>query len=140
MHENAPRSHIAVIEGSSNRYFGLVFAAFFLIVGLLPMLHGTSMRLWALLLAAGFLIVALTSPGVLGPLNRVWTNFGLLLHRIVSPVAIGILFFGVVTPISFMMRALGKDPLRLRLDQTAASYWIERIPPGPAAESLKSQF
>jgi hypothetical protein len=63
-----------------------------------------------------------------------------LLHSIVSPVALAILFYGVVMPTGLLMRLLGKDPLRLRLDSRAASYWIERTPPGPDAESLKNQF
>ena len=139
MHEHTPR-HIAPVEGSSDRSFGLVFTVFLLIVGLLPLLHGHVPRMWALALASAFLVAALVIPGVLAPLNRVWTKFGLLLHRIVSPVALGILFFGVVTPTGLLMRLFGKDPLHLRPDKNAASYWIVRTPPGPTAESFKNQF
>jgi hypothetical protein len=127
-------------QGSSNLTFGLVFAVFFLIVGLLPLLHGHSMRIWALPVAAGFLVTALIMPSVLAPLNRLWTRFGQLLHRIVSPIALGILFFGVVTPTGLLMRLFGKDSLRLRLDKNAASYWIVRTPPGPEPESQTNQF
>jgi hypothetical protein len=35
---------------------------------------------------------------------------------------------------------LGKDPLQLRRDSDAASYWIHRTPPGPTPESMKNQF
>ena len=139
MHEHAPR-HIAPVESSSNRSFGLVFTGFFLIVGLLPLLYGHSLRIWALALAGVFLVTALAAPSLLAPLNRLWTKLGLLLHRIVSPIALGILFFGVVTPTGLLMRLLGHDPLRLRLDKTATTYWIVRNPPGPAPESLINQF
>jgi hypothetical protein len=84
--------------------------------------------------------VALLWPAVLAPLNRIWTRFGLLLHRIVSPVVLGVMFFGVVTPMGLVMRALGKDPLRLRFDPAARTYWIERRPPGPAPDTLNNQF
>jgi hypothetical protein len=50
------------------------------------------------------------------------------------------MFFGVITPIALGMRLLGKDPLRLRRDDTVSSYWIERTPPGPAPETFKDQF
>lgn len=139
MLEGLPRKH-NINNGSSDRSFGLVFAAFFLIVGLLPLLHGHALRIWALLMAAGFLVVAMIIPGILSPLNRLWTSFGLLLHRIVSPIALSILFYGIVTPTGLLMRLFGKDPLRLRPDKNAASYWIVRTPPGPEPESLKNQF
>ena len=98
------------------------------------------MRVWALIPSAAFAIVSLLVPFVLAPLNRLWTRFGMLLHRVVSPVALGILYFCVVTPTGLLLRVFGKDPLKLRMDRTATSYWIARSPPGPAAESLKNQF
>jgi hypothetical protein len=128
------------IDGSSDRSFGLVFAAFFALVGLLPLILGRAPRTWAFGLSGIFLLVALLFPSVLAPLNRLWIKFGLLLHRIVSPIALGIMFFLVITPMGWLMRALGKDLLRLRLDPDASSYWIERNPPGPAPETFKDQF
>jgi len=133
-------SHQAPAEGSSDRSFGLVFAAFFLLCALLPLLHGHEIRGWAIGLSASFFIIALTIPFILAPLNRLWTKFGALLHSIVSPVALGILFFCVITPIGLWMRLLRKDLLRLRYDSLTHSYWIARTPPGPNAESLKNQF
>jgi hypothetical protein len=67
-------------------------------------------------------------------------KLGLLLSRIVTPVVMGVVFFAVVTPVALILRVLGKDPLRLKLDPTAATYWIDRIPPGPSPESIKDQF
>jgi len=139
MLEGLPRKP-NIKNGSSDRTFGLVFAAFFLVIGLLPLLHGHVLRIWALLLAVAFLVVAMISPVILSPLNRLWTRFGLLLHSIVSPFALAILFYGVVTPTGLLMRLFGKDTLRLRPDKNAASYWIERTPPGPEPDSLKNQF
>lgn len=139
MHEHTPR-HTAPAQSSSDRTFGLVFTVFFFLVGLQPLLGGHSIRLWALGVSAGVLLLALTVPQILAPANRAWTKVGEFLHSIVSPIALGILFFGAVTPIGVIMRMFGKDPLRLRLDRSASSYWIVRTPPGPDAESLKNQF
>jgi hypothetical protein len=50
------------------------------------------------------------------------------------------MFFVVITPLGFLMRLSGKDPLRLRFDREVESYWIPRDPPGPTPESLKNQF
>ena len=128
------------VRGSSDRAFGIVFAAVFAIIGLLPLVFGGRVRLWALLVAGAFLLVAQFVPSMLAPLNRWWLRFGLLLHRIVSPIVLGIMFFGVITPMGLVMRALGKDLLRLKFDRVAPTYWIERTPPGPPPESMKDQF
>jgi predicted membrane metal-binding protein len=128
------------VRGSSNRSFGIVFAIVFALIGLLPLAFGGHARLWSLAVGAAFLLVALAAPSVLAPLNRLWLRFGLLLHRIVSPLILGIMFYLVVTPTGLLMRALGKDLLRLKFDRQRASYWIERVPPGPPPESIKDQF
>ena len=128
------------VEGISNRSFGLVFAFLFAAVGFLPLLSGRGVRSWALLIGALFLATALFAPTILEPLSRLWMKFGLLLHRLISPVALGVMFFLVITPIGLIMRMLGKDPLRLKSDHSAQSYWIPRDPPGPPPESLKDQF
>jgi hypothetical protein len=128
------------IEGSSNRAFGLVFAAVFLIVALLPLLSGEAVRWWSAAVATVFGALAVLAPPVLGPLNKLWTRLGLLLHRIVNPVVLGVMFFIVVTPTGLLMRIAGKDPLRLKRDDAVSTYWIERDPPGPSPDSFRDQF
>ena len=128
------------IKISSERNFGLVFAGVFLLVALLPLFSGHDPRKWALWVAVAFVAVAVLAPKLLAPFNRLWAQFGLLLHRITSPLVLGIMFFVVITPMGWIMRALGKDLLRLKLDPAATSYWIARTPPGPTPESLKDQF
>lgn len=128
------------VRGSSDRAFGLVFAGVFAIIGLLPLILGGHLRLWAVGIAIGFAAVALVMPRLLAPANRLWTRFGLLLHRIVSPLVLAIMFFVAITPTGLLMRLLGKDPLRLRFESDRPSYWIDRVPPGPSPESLEDQF
>jgi hypothetical protein len=53
---------------------------------------------------------------------------------------LGILFFGVLVPVGVVMRFVGKDPLRLKHDRMAASYWIPRSPPGPPPDSMTNQY
>lgn len=128
------------VKQGSDKSFGYVFAGFFAIVGLLPLFKGGDVRLWALFLASLFLAIALIYPQLLKPLNRVWFLFGLLLHKIVSPLIMGLLFFLTVTPIALLMRLAGKDPLRLKRDPKVTSYWIVRDPPGPPAGGMTHQF
>jgi hypothetical protein len=124
----------------SERSFGTVFATVFLLVALWPLLDRASPRWWALGVAAVFALCAWLAPRILAPLNLVWFRFGELLHRIVSPVALGVIFFGVITPYAFVMRLFGRDALLLRKGSARPSYWVRREPPGPPADSFHNQF
>lgn len=137
-HEQFDRDN--AVKAGSDRAFGLVFAAVFALIGLWPLLAGGGIRAWALIVAATFMALGLFAPVALKPLNRVWFLFGMLLHKIVSPLAMALLFFATVTPIALLMRLIGKDPLRLKFDRAAKSYWIQRDPPGPEPESMRRQF
>lgn len=133
-------SHSDEVTPGSERSFGLVFAAVFALIAFWPMLGGEPIRTWAAGVAAAFLAVALLAPRLLRPLNVVWFKFGMLLHKVVNPVVMGLLFFVAITPIALLMRLAGKDPLHRAFDADAESYWIERAPPGPAPETMKQQF
>lgn len=104
------------------------------------MLDGAPPRWWALAVGVLFAGLALALPRTLAPLNRLWFLFGQLLHRIVNPIVMGLLFFCVLTPTALLMRLLGKRALALDFDAAARTYWIERRPPGPAPETMKRQF
>tara|TARA_A100001037_G_scaffold195206_2_gene174763 strand:+ start:1173 stop:1616 length:444 start_codon:yes stop_codon:yes gene_type:complete len=138
LHEDISREH--EIERGSSRSVGLVFAVVFIIVALYPLLDDGSIRTWSVAVALVLVGVSIFRPKTLDPLSLLWFKFGMALHAIVSPVVLGLLFFGVITPIGLLMRLLGKDLLNLNLRPSAESYWIERSPPGPAAESMKHQF
>lgn len=129
-----------VVRGSSNRSFGFTFAIVFTIVALWPLVRGRSVRGWALIAAAAFLLAALALPRVLAPLSQLWLKFGLFLHACISPIIMGLVFYTTVTPIGLVRRLLGQDPLRLRFDSGAVTYWIERHPPGPAPDTMPRQF
>jgi len=137
-HEDFSRTH--EVEASSNRSFGWVFTAVFLVIAVWPLLSGGAVRWWSLVVAAAFALVTLAVPKLLALPNRLWLRFGLLLNRIISPIALAILFYLVVTPLGALMRMLGKDSLRLRRSESDASYWIKREPPGPKPDSLNHQF
>lgn len=128
------------VEGSSDRSFGVVFAVVFFLIAAWPLLHGATPRWWALGVAAVFALLAGMRPTLLAGLNRLWIKLGVLLGKLVSPVALGVLFYGVLVPIGVMMRLAGKDPLRLKRDSDADSYWIPRKPPGPPPDSMTNQF
>jgi len=137
-HEDFSRTH--EVKASSNRSFGWVFTAVFLIIAVWPLFSGEMLRWWSLFIAAAFVLVTVAVPNLLAVPNRLWLRFGLLLNRIVSPVVLAFLFYVVVTPMGALMRLFGKDNLHLRRDDSDTSYWIRRDPPGPKPDSLNHQF
>lgn len=137
-HESFSRHEIET--PGSDRAFGIVMAVAFAVLSLANAWHSGRTWPWTLALAIFFFLFALIRPGALRPLNWVWFRFGLLLHKIVNPLVMAFVYFGTVLPTGLAMRALGKDLLRLKRQQDATSYWIERSPVGPPRESMKDQF
>lgn len=137
-HESFQREEVLKI--SSDRSFGLVFAGVFSIIGLWPLIRGGNIRVWALAIAALFLAVALIVPSILHQLNVLWMRLAMLLSKITNPIITGLMFYVVFTPAAFLIRAMGKDLLRLQYNRSAASYWIPRQPPGPPPASMSQQF
>jgi len=134
----------SVIRGpapeSSDRSFGFVFAAVFALIGCWPLLRLGLPRWWALALAVAFALLALARPQILHPLNLAWLALGRLLHRVISPLIMGMIFFLCVTPIAWIMRFRGKDVLSLARRRDLSTYWITREPQPPASETMKRQF
>ena len=128
------------IVTGSDRSFGLVMALALAAVTALNAWHSGKLWPWTGGLAALFVAAALLRPAVLHPLNLVWLRFGLLLHRVVNPVVMALLFYGTVLPAGLVMRLMGKDLLRLKRQPDADSYWIVRQPPGPSPETMRDQF
>ena len=128
------------VKASSNRAFGWVFVIVFLIIALLPLAFGGTLRWWSLIVSGLVAVVTIAAPTLLTIPNRLWLRFGLLVHRVISPVVLAIMFYMIVTPMGLLMRVFAKDNLRLRCDAAAESYWIKREPPGPQPDSMPHQF
>ena len=124
------------IKIGSNRSFGIVFCVVFLIIGLWPVLNDEEIRFWAIIISILFLILGLLKSEILTPLNKIWFKFGILLGNIVSPIVMGFIFFCVVTPISIILKLIGKDVLNIKKN-TNKTYWIEKS--GPKSK-MKNQF
>jgi hypothetical protein len=126
-----------VVEASP-RSFGLTLGVLFALYAVWPLWHGRPIRIWAVALSTGLLVSGAFAPRVLGPAARAWQKLGLLLHRIVNPIVMGILFYGAVTPFGVVMRWRRSDwAKRFRKDPEAATYWLARSdPPG----SMMRQF
>ena len=127
------------VELPSNKKFGFFFAFIFGVAAVY--FFATGAVAWTYLTAAvsfTFLVVTVVKADILLPLNKLWMRFGLLLGMIVSPIVLGVIFFGLFTPIAFGMRLSGRDELRLKFDKKP-SHWISRSEP-IKSDSFKHQF
>ena len=129
--------HKPKIKISSNRSFGLVFFAVFLLIALWPLINEDQIRIWSIVISVIFLILGLINSKLLMPLNRLWSRFGMLLGSIVAPITMGIIFFAIVTPTGFIMRIVGKDLLKKKYDKNKKSYWEKR---DKSINTMKQQF
>jgi hypothetical protein len=137
-HESFSRDE-ASSPGSSDRTFGLVMAGFLALLSLVNGWHHGRLWPWELAAAVLFLLAAWLKPAALNPLNRLWMKLGLLLHKIVNPIVMGLLFYGTIWPTGLVMRMRGRDLLRLKREPASDTYWIAR-PPGPQPETMRDQF
>lgn len=123
----------------SNKKFGFFFALVFGLVALY--FYITDMILSSYSMAALsviFLVITVVRDNMLLPFNKLWMRFGLLLGIIISPIVLGIIFFGLFTPIAFAMRLSGRDELRLKF-RKKSSHWISRSE-STQSVSFKNQF
>lgn len=111
---------------TSDRSFGLTLGGVIALLGLVPLLkHKPVQPFW---LGAGFVLFALglAAPTILHRAKRAWLFLGFLMGIVVNPIVLGILFLVAFTPAGWIMRLTGHDPLRLRLDRGASTYWLPR--------------
>lgn len=91
------------------------------------------------LAGASLFLVSAIAPPLLHPLNSAWFAFGEILGRVVSPLALGVIFYALITPISVITRLFGRDELRLKR-RAVRSYWVLRQTSIPDPTSFKQQF
>ena len=137
LHENLARKDTIALP--SDRRFGVTMAA---ILGVIFVLLGAisgRWHAWLAITAAALLAAGVLLPRVLHPLNRLWLRLGIALHSVVNPLVLAALFF-FITLIGVAWRCVNRDPLRLKFDAAAESYWVERQPPGPNPDHFPYQF
>jgi hypothetical protein len=130
-------------EAGGDRAFGCTVGSIFMVSGAAKMFAAGTLPLVAFLIfAAGtlLLLLGIFAPSCLSELNRAWLKVGGALAKVMNPIVLALLFFVAVTPMALVMRMVGRRPLRLSPDPTAATYWIKREPPEGGASSMRRQF
>lgn len=132
---------LPTVDRKMARSFGLLVMAIAAAAGaILPLYRAQPFKPIPLILAAIAAVVSLAAPDLLKPLTRLWFGFGMVMGRIVSPIALGIFFYLILTPFALAGRLFGAKFLPLKYAPRAPTYWETRSPPGPAPKSLGQQF
>ena len=128
------------VELPSNRKFGLFFTFIFTVASAYSYVADLKILCYFFAIAASFLlIVTIFRSEFLYPLNRLWMSFGLLLGKIVSPLVMGLIFFGLFAPISLLTRLFARDELRLKVRKRKSHWRIRQYSRG-INDHFKNQF
>ena len=122
---------------SSNRSFGLLFFIVFIIFGLWPLTKGEVVNIYLILISLFFLIFGSINSKILSPFNKAWIKFCEILGSIIAPIIMALTYFIILTPISLILRILGKDLLGLKFLKKQDTYWTKRV---KKLGTMKKQF
>jgi polyferredoxin len=111
------------------RDFGLLVGGIFVVIGLWPMLwRGEPLRLWALGLGLVLMALGVGLPAVLRPIHKTWMWIGHILGWVNTRIILGIVFYGLVTPIGMIFRLMGKDSMQRAFAESSPTYRVVRKP------------
>ena len=132
--------HLKFEKEKKGRNFGYVFTVVFIIISIYPIFLGKPVNILTFAVSAILFTLAKIYPISLSMFSVLWLKFGEILHKLTSPLILGIIFFFIITPIAIILKIMRKDILNLNYNNSIKSYWINRKPPGTKPESLINQF
>ena len=124
----------------SNRKFGFFFGLILLSISII--LHFQNFYFYSLIIlsiSCMLFILSLLAPEILSGPNKIWMKFGLMLGKIFNPIIIGIIFFGIFTPLSFFFKLIRRDELKINFSKKN-SYWIPREETKDTNTNFEKQF
>jgi len=124
----------------SNHKFGYFFSFIFFSSGIYFFLYNNIFFSYLFfILCFIFLIITRIKPNLLLPLNKLWMRLGFLLGYFISPIVLGIIYFGLFTSIGLIMKFFGRDELVLKM-VNKETYWRDRSTDELYLISFKNQF
>lgn len=118
---------IPELDSKGLREFGLITGAAIVIIFalLFPWLLDLDWPVWPWIIATPLWLLALFQPLWLRLIYRAWMRFGLLAGRVMTPLVLGIVFFGMISPMALVRRLRGNDPMQRALDPDQKSYRVQ---------------
>ncbi|MEO5333662.1 MAG: SxtJ family membrane protein [Magnetococcus sp. YQC-5] len=106
----------------SNRAFGLVMGTILAAITFIATFVFNNPLFWTGLLAATFLLLAITIPMLLMPLNRLWCRLGWHLGKMNNALLLGLILYGLLTPVGLLLRLFQHNALQLKFNPDAKTY------------------
>lgn len=129
----------AGLNAAQARKFGLtVGPAFLVFAGIFLWRDRGTASAVAASLGVLCILLALTAPGLLAPVERVWMRAAHAMSKVTTPIIMGVIYFLVFTPIALAMRAFGRNALVH--PQTDGSRWVSRRPEQQQRGGMDHQF
>jgi hypothetical protein len=121
------------------RQFGLMVGGVFSVIGSWPVVfRSESPRLWAIILGGVLIVLGAILPQSLKQVYYGWMKLGHVLGWVNTRILLGIIFYGLITPMGLVMRLMGKDSMQLAFRQDATTYRVVRAPRPP--QHMRNQF
>lgn len=111
------------------RQFGLLVGGILAVIGVWPFIaRGEALRIWAIGPGALLILAGAVVPQVLAPIHKGWMWVGHVLGTINTKILLGVVFYGLITPIGFVFRLLGKNTMRQGFAEDCSTYRVVRQP------------
>jgi hypothetical protein len=111
------------------RNFGLIVGGIFAAIAVWPAIfRGGNVRLWMAGLAAILILPALVAPRMLALAHRAWMALGNVLGWINTRLVLGLIFYGLITPMGLVLRLTKRDPMRRAFEPNATTYRVPQKP------------
>ena len=123
------------------RTFGIALSIFLGGIGLVHFLKGHSpQNLWFWSAAGIVFLTTLLLPILIKPIYRIAIFIAYILGWINTRIILGLIYYLLFTPISLIMKIVGRDPLNRKFDKGAKSYWNIRERSSKPKEQYLRQF
>jgi len=118
--------HDPVVSDSRARKTALVVAAVFFAIALWNIYRGrmTQVAVFAGI-AALLTLIGLFVPAAARAFHRFWMGIAGVLGYVNSRILLSVLYYGLLTPVGFVRRLMGRDPMKRR-GSAQSSYWVTR--------------
>ena len=110
----------------SLRKFGLTVGTVLLLIGVALFLFDKPSFIYFGGIGIFLTLLGMALPNLLRPINKVWMTLAIVLGWFMSRVILSILFYLIITPIGFFLKIIGKDPLKLKQNNSLSTYWEDR--------------
>jgi Na+/proline symporter len=112
-------------KDKKNKQFGYLFFFVLSFISIFIFFNSNKINYILISLSLIFLIITIFRPILFDGISNIWIKFGELLGKFISPLVMILIFFLFLTPLSFIVRMMGKDLLKTKFSKQK-SYWIKR--------------